>query len=136
MRRPSRRIGENLEEMTREDDLVARASKYVLGLMEENDRERAERDLEIDPIFREAVLRVAEHMQLLDLNPAGVAHPDFWRAISTRIGHLPQMRAEMSGVPARAPIPLYGANGFQLAGALIVTFLAGYLAGLATWHLW
>ena len=123
--------------MTREDDLVARASKYVLGLMDENDRMRAERDLEIDPAFREAVVAVAERMQLLDLNPAGAAHPDFWRAISARITYLPQMRvAEQAGLLTKTSVPASGLNSISLAGALVVTFLTGYIAGLTTSHLW
>lgn len=123
--------------MTREDDLVARASKYVLGLMDGSERMRAERDLEIDPAFRGAVLAVAERMRLLDLNPTGASHPDFWRAISARIGNLPQMRmADLADIPAKASVPASGLNSLPLAGALIVTFLGGYLAGLATSHLW
>jgi anti-sigma-K factor RskA len=63
--------------MTREADLVTRAGSYVLGMMEESDRQRAERDLEIDPAFRDAVLRVAERMHLLDLNPTDATQSDF-----------------------------------------------------------
>ena len=43
--------------MTGEADRMSRAGSYVLGLMDEADRERAERDLEIDPAFRDAVVR-------------------------------------------------------------------------------
>ena len=32
-------------------DRMDRAGRYVLGLMDDDERERAERDLEIDPAF-------------------------------------------------------------------------------------
>jgi len=55
--------------MNGEGERLSRAGNYVLGLMSETDRRRAERDLEFDPAFREAVLRVAERMRLLDFAP-------------------------------------------------------------------
>lgn len=120
----------------READLMARAGDYVLGLMGENDRQRAERDLEVDPDFRDAVLRVAERMHLLDLNPAAATHPDFWSAISARIGDLPQMRSnEGRAIPSRSR-PAHHVDGFTLAALLGATFLAGYIAGLATPYIW
>ena len=45
-------------------DRIARAGDYVLGLMNDAERERAERDLEIDPAFRDAVLQLAERMHM------------------------------------------------------------------------
>ena len=39
--------------MASESDRIARAGDYVLGLMNDRDRQRAERDLEIDPAFRD-----------------------------------------------------------------------------------
>jgi len=52
--------------MASESDRVARAGDYVLGLMNDRDRERAERDLEIDPAFRDTVMRLAERMHVFD----------------------------------------------------------------------
>lgn len=117
---------------------MARAGNYVLGLMEEGDRQRAQRDLEIDPAFRDAVLRVAERMHLLDLNPARAVEPGFWRAIATRIGELPQMRTARHA-PATMTRPDVGAAGFstpKIAVLLVIACVAGYLAGLATARFW
>ncbi|HWK69045.1 MAG TPA: hypothetical protein VNS34_29320 [Rhizobiaceae bacterium] len=124
--------------MTREADLMARAGNYVLGLMEESDRQRAERDLEIDPAFREAVLRVAERMHLLDLNPAQAVEPGFWRAVAARIGELPQMRTARPISSAMTP-PETKVAGFtkpKLALLLAIACLASYAAGLATARFW
>ena len=63
-----------------ESDRIARAGEYVLGLMNDKDRERAERDLEVDPAFRDAVARLAEQMYFFDrygkrdLLPAGIGN--------------------------------------------------------------
>ena len=56
--------------MTSEADRMSRAGSYVLGLMNDTDRERAERDLETDAEFRDAVVRIAERLHLIDLTPA------------------------------------------------------------------
>ena len=52
--------------MASESDRIARAGDYVLGLMNDAERERAERDLEIDPAFRDAVVQLAERMHVFD----------------------------------------------------------------------
>ena len=59
--------------MASESDRIARAGDYVFGLMNDIERRRAERDLEIDPAFRDAVLRLAERMRAFDPEPAGGA---------------------------------------------------------------
>ena len=56
--------------MTGEADKMSRAGSYVLGLMDAAARERAERDLETDAEFRDAVVRIAERLHLIDLGPA------------------------------------------------------------------
>lgn len=122
--------------MTREADLMARAGNYVLGLMEESDRQRAERDLEIDPVFRDAVLRVAERMHLLDLNPGRAVEPGFWRAIATRIGELPQMRIANHAGTATPEVQAAGLSTPKIAALLVMACLAGYVAGLATARFW
>lgn len=79
-------------------DRMDRAGRYVLGLMDEDERERAERDLEIDPAFREAMVLIAERMHVFDKvkpetgGPA-VVDQDPWRAIKQRIDTMPQMRS-------------------------------------------
>lgn len=121
---------------------MARAGDYVLGLMSDRDRERAERDLEVDPAFRDAVMALAERMRLFDRSASGEDDgEDRWRQIAQRIAALPQMRR--SGVaiarpvirqPSRPPVGIGvhssgGRRGAIVAIALAVAFALGYLAG-------
>ncbi|MEQ1941469.1 hypothetical protein ABMA32_03500 [Mesorhizobium sp. VNQ89] len=74
-----------------------RAGRYVLGLMDEDERERAERDLEVDPAFREAMVLIAERMHVFDkakptASEALADNHDPWRLIKDRIDAMPQMR--------------------------------------------
>ena len=74
-------------------DRMDRAGRYVLGLMDDAERERAERDLEIDPAFRDAMVEIAERMHVFDHMPAPEkALLDGWRVIKERIAAMPQMR--------------------------------------------
>ncbi|WP_246674490.1 hypothetical protein [Mesorhizobium sp. B4-1-3] len=52
--------------MSSESDRVARAGDYVFGLMNDRERARAERDLQVDPAFRDTVLRLAERLRAFD----------------------------------------------------------------------
>ncbi|MES0007050.1 hypothetical protein NKJ64_18030 [Mesorhizobium sp. M0062] len=126
--------------MASESDRIARAGDYVLGLMNDRDRERAERDLEIDPAFRDTVMRLAERMHVLDRGaPSGGS--DRWRLISQRIAELPQMRVigqdEAKPVLGRLERKPYGVGVHSLGGrrgaviaiALMVVFALGYLVG-------
>ncbi|ESX06869.1 hypothetical protein X769_09540 [Mesorhizobium sp. LSJC268A00] len=126
--------------MAGESDRVARAGDYVLGLMNDRDRERAERDLEIDPAFRDTVMRLAERMHVFDRGPPS-GGSDRWRLISQRIAELPQMRVvgqgEAKPVIGRLERKPYGVGvhslggrrGFAIAIALMVVFALGYLVG-------
>jgi len=73
-----------------------RAGRYVLGLMDDEERERAERDLATDPALREAMVEIAGRMHALDRASAPEHAPrDQWRSIKERIDAMPQMqRAE------------------------------------------
>jgi hypothetical protein len=89
--------------MRSESDRVSRAGSFVLGLMNEADRRRAERDLEVDPVFREAVLGFTERLQVLDVVPRrNTGGAEQWKLVAARIAALPQMRGVVGGgsVPA------------------------------------
>lgn len=115
---------------------TARAEDYVLGLMDESQRRRAERDMEIDPAFRECVLDLAHRLQRLRAatevgRPAACADPA-WDEIAARLAALPQM----TGVPMRPPrrplrrravAALAGRPGLVLALAMAAAFLTGWL---------
>jgi len=126
-------------------DRIARAGDYVLGLMNDAERERAERDLEIDPAFRDAVLQLAERMHMFDRaeKPGGLP-ANHWELVTQRIAELPQMRSVGLGNDAK-PRPvirslsrspygvgvhsLGGQRGFVVAIVLIAVFALGYLMG-------
>lgn len=137
--------------MTTEPDRIARAGNYVLGLMDDAERDRAERDLEIDPAFRDAVIHIAERMHMFDIPAAPEDTSEgLWRAIAARIAAMPQMRLtfEAGDRPMQAAEPkTIGANrrdsqpartiagllsrrlaAFMAAG-LVAAFAAGYLTG-------
>lgn len=133
--------------MASEGDRIARAGDYVFGLMDERERARAERDLEIDPAFRDAVLWLAERMRAADPAAASKATSDErWQLVQRRLGELPQMRlAGLSESEAKSPVVInkierkpYGVGvhslgggrlGFVIALALLAAFALGYLAG-------
>jgi anti-sigma-K factor RskA len=70
-----------------------RAGRYVLGLMDDEERERAERDLETDPALREAMVEIAERMHVFDRAPVSGHEPqDQWRSVKERIDAMPQMQ--------------------------------------------
>ncbi len=128
--------------MTGESDRIARASDYVLGLMNEHDRERAERDLEIDPAFRNAVMQLAERMHLFDRAATEEASRP-WQEIATRIAELPQMSPPgqpnaktskhlIDGLRPPVGIGLHVLPtrlALAVATGLIVAFALGYLIG-------
>lgn len=119
----------------------SRASNYILGLMDADERERAERDLELDPAFRETVVAVAERMHLFDIGRDGPAGRDAWSAIATSIAELPHMQranvrpvVEVVNIDKAKPI----GRGLQSSGTrretviaigLLIAFALGYAAG-------
>lgn len=144
-----RSIGVREDGVANEPDQMTRAGNYVLGLMDRRERERAEHDLEIDPGFRNAVLRVAERMHMFDTSGGTkAAGTDDWSAVAARIAELPQMRGtavdktEAEAMADRAvtaaPSPLARRNerahrlrafaiGVTIGVALSATGAAGYL---------
>lgn len=142
--------------MSNEADRMSRAGNYVLGLMNEAERERAERDLERDASFRDAVLSVAERMRIIGAPPEKKSGPDErWRTVSARIADLPQMRGIMPAAEptpsgkaevstraaaplARVPFSWRGPHAVPsmraavMAACLIAAFAAGYIAGVSS----
>jgi len=135
--------------MSSESDRVARAGDYVFGLMNDRDRARAERDLKIDPAFRDTVLKLAERLRGLDLAGSSTEGRDArWKLVSQRLAELPQMHTRLAGIVEAGAEPppvvihrlqrkpygvglhaLGGRLGFVIALALLAAFALGYLAG-------
>ena len=139
--------------MTDDAERMARAGNYVLGLMDDDERERAELDLERDGAFRDAVVIVADRLHIIDLGAGSEPVPDtLWRSIAQRIAELPQMRgagATNEGPAAdgrartRPVVPTDAASkrrgmslhalptwrALALAASLAVACGIGYLAG-------
>lgn len=133
--------------MSAEADRLSRAGNYVLGLMNETDRARAERDLEIDPAFRDAVFSIAERMHALDFAPQKDMDPaERWRQIAERLNEMPQMRRPRlaDDAAAGAKVKLVALQAAEMPAirnpiviaALIVAIVVGYAAGVMTSWLW
>lgn len=129
--------------MGAEGERGKRAGDFILGRMDEAERERAERDLEFDPAFREAVIRLADEMRLFDRVEAP-ADGERWKRIAARIAELPQMRlatgdGHASPRPPVKPLDrrpvgmglhaLPDRRAFFVALGLITAFALGYLVG-------
>ena len=128
-------------------DRLARAGNYVFGLMDEAERERAERDLERDASFREAVMEIAERQRLARLGEAPKTDGR-WQAVSAQLAGLPQMQTLQNEIkpsvasPAAAEDLPSGAMPSRpdrptvlrlamLATALLTAFVLGYVMGAA-----
>lgn len=120
-------------------DRMARAEDYVLGLMDEHERERAERDMEVDAAFRDCVLELARRLQRLH-EDKGLSRPAdaAWDDIAARLAALPQM-AGMAAPARRRPAArvrpvghglhaLGGRRGLAVALALAAAFALGWLS--------
>ena len=119
-----------------------RAQDYVLGRMSEAERERAERDLQLDPTFRDAVIDLAQRMRLLE-HHGPLPGATRWNEIATRLADLPQMRPVLNGDLLAAGSkrkdeqgPFFRAvRAVSFKGALAVAigfvcaFVLGYVAG-------
>ena len=134
-------------------DRMTRAEDYVFGLMNEQERARAERDMQVDPEFREYVSVLAERLRRLHRarQASSVADTD-WNEITQRLTHMPQMsgtdvRARMAEMGLQAPDPevkgvlrvrrpgaqqLAGWKGTVIALALAAALVAGYVVGQAS----
>lgn len=130
--------------MGAEGERGKRAGNYILGLMDEAERERAERDLEFDPAFRDAVIRLADEMHLFDRAEVPDDGGERWKLVAARISELPQMQPATgdSHPPARPTINPFssrpvgiGLHAMPNRRALFVVlgfvaaFALGYLTG-------
>ncbi|QDC00655.1 hypothetical protein [Mesorhizobium sp. 8] len=125
-----------------ESEQRRRAGDYILGRMSESERERAERDLEIDAAFRDAVIALAKDMHVFGRTGTPPS-PERWQTIVARIADLPQMRqADLSGIDPEKPVigtvkrtvgmglhALPNRRAIVVALGLIAAFALGYLAG-------
>jgi len=103
--------------MSNEADRMSRAGNYVLGLMNEAERERAERDLQFDPSFRAAVLSVAERMQLVGTpRAAGIER---WQSISAGLAELPHMRGRLPAAASPSAPPVAGGSRLHRLAGLV-----------------
>ena len=128
------------------EERMERAGDYVLGLMDEAERARAERDLQIDPAFRDAVLILAQRFHVIDtVGPHDPVPERMWQDIAERIAQMPQMARVLEPLerpatsvpggptpgtaPARRWFPAGGAQRLALAASLLVACGLGYLGG-------
>lgn len=132
-------------------DRMGRAEDYVLGLMDEAERMRAERDMALDPEFRDCVLELAQKLQRLhDMKRPEKSADEAWNEIAARIAELPQMSRERlrarpqrpaaparpapSRIVARRPVgrgldETGGRRGLVVAFGIVAVFAIGYLVG-------
>lgn len=134
-------------------DRMARAEDYVFGLMDAQERQRAERDMEVDAEFRDCVTMLAERLRKLHrAKGMGPIPEDAWDDITARIANLPQMggsepaaRLAAFGMPSpdperkgflqiRRPVAhqFAGWRGILMVAVLVAALGVGYLAGQST----
>lgn len=131
-------------------DRMTRAEDYVFGLMNEQERARAERDMQVDPEFREYVTVLAERLRKLHRTKEASAVADTdWNEVTARLAQMPQMSG--NDLPVRIGLPaqdgeakgmlrvkrpgaqqLAGWRGTVVALALAVALAVGYFVGQAS----
>lgn len=134
-------------------DRMTRAEDYVFGLMSDEERLRAERDMENDHAFRDCVMTLAEQLRRLREPDVPVEiSDDAWRDITRRIAAMPQMTgaataARMAGASLQMPDAsrkgflkvkrpyahqLGGWKGTAMAVGLAAALGVGYYVGQAS----
>jgi len=130
---------------------MARAEAYVFGLMNEHERDRAQRDMEVDPEFRECVMALGEQLRRLrERADVPVSIPeDAWQDISRRVAAMPHLTGAETAARIAGMLPpaadasrkgllrvrrpyahqFGGWKGTVVAGALAAALVIGYLAG-------
>lgn len=125
-----------------QEERMSRAGDYVLGLMDDHERHRAERDMEVDAEFRDCVLRLAERFHVFEHGADDGNRDEMWASVGARLAALPQMRTE---APAEDASPAHASRigpttpaGFDrwriavIAACLAAVWGLGFLAGRAT----
>lgn len=127
--------------MSARDDRMARAGDYVLGLMDEAERLRAEADMATDAEFRAAVDSLAARMATLDDTAGRDPVPEgMWAAIEARLGEADADAAPASSSavdsPPSPPVVDLAARRRQatwrpalMAAGIAAALGVGYLAG-------
>lgn len=134
--------------MGSDGDRRERAGNFVSGLMDEAERERAQRDLEIDPQFRAAVMdavgRLRADGQATQAEAsAAVQSASGWGDVAARLSALPQMQARAARAPRSTAEPseprvAFGRRktDFKPMPQPARTFGRPALAGAASTSLW
>jgi anti-sigma-K factor RskA len=119
--------------MSEHEDRLARAGEFVLGLLDGEARDAAERDMATDPAFREAVERFRRGMAELDATAVTDQVPAQMLAeISKRIDGLSQ---DVAAAPVRtlpANDDRWGWRGAAIAASMLAAIGLGYWAGSMT----
>jgi len=121
-----------------DDDRRARAGEYVLGLMDDAEREVAERDMANDAVFRKTVDDLAARMHVLDADVTPAPVPGgLWDRIVASIGSQDKVASPLRSAPGshtvadrrRRPSLLRIA---AMAASLATAIWVGYLIGSST----
>lgn len=128
--------------MSAEDDRMARAGDYVLGLLDETERLRAEADMATDAGFRAAVDLLAARMAALDDTAGRDPVPEgMWAAVEARLGEAGVDAAAAASSAGRSPssAPVVGLAARRrqrpawrptlMAASIAAALGIGYLAG-------
>ena len=119
-----------------DDDRRARAGEYVLGLMDDAERLRAERDMATDAVFRKTVEDLAARMHVLDADVTPAPVPEgLWDRIAASIGPQDKGPAPLRNAPMtqsvadrrrwRPSLLRIAAMAASLAAAIWVGYLIG-----------
>jgi anti-sigma-K factor RskA len=113
--------------MTREER-QALAGEYVLGLMDEEERQKAEVAIAKDEELRRMVRSFAGHMSRLDAPPEQVPE-GMWARIEAELEKTPQEGARSASniAPLGTRAPTW--SRLALAATLLITLGLGYLGG-------
>lgn len=118
-----------------DDDRMARAGDYVLGLMDEAEHARAEADMTTDAGFRAAVDRLSARMASLDDTAGRDPVPDgLWTAVAARLDDAPA-DAPPAAASSAGPSPAGGSPAaVQSPPAAPVVDLAARRSRPAAWR--